>query len=114
MTSCIFCRIVSHQSSAEVVHEDDSIVVFHDIDPKAPTHLLIIPKKHIDSMDHLADEDQEVAGKMLLAARKVAEALQLDNSGYRLVINTGREGGQAVSHLHMHLLGGRPMRWPPG
>jgi histidine triad (HIT) family protein len=89
-------------------------MVFHDIDPKAPTHLLIIPKKHIESINQLADEDETVVGKMLLAAKKVAKEFQLDNAGYRLVINTGREGGQAVFHLHMHLLGGRPMRWPPG
>ena len=114
MSPCIFCRIASHESSAKIVHEDDSVIAFHDIDPKAPTHLLIIPKKHIDSIDDLTPEDEQLAGNMLLVARQVARDLKLNKSGYRLILNTGRDGGQAVFHLHMHLLGGRPMHWPPG
>jgi histidine triad (HIT) family protein len=114
MSSCIFCQIANHQSSAKIVYEDNTVMAFQDIDPKAPTHLLIIPRKHISSLNNLADEDVQLAGKMLLIAKQVATELNLDKSGYRLVLNTGREGGQAVYHLHMHLLGGRPMYWPPG
>ena len=114
MSTCIFCQIASHQSSAKIIYEDNAVMAFHDIDPKAPTHLLVIPRKHITSVDDLTDEDGQLAGKMLLIAKQVASELNLDKSGYRLVINTGREGGQAVNHLHMHLLGGRPMHWPPG
>jgi histidine triad (HIT) family protein len=114
MSPCIFCRIASHEASAKIFHEDDSVIAFHDIDPKAPTHLLIIPKKHIGSIDDLTPEDVQLVGNMLLVAKQVARDLNLDKSGYRLVLNTGRDGGQAVFHLHMHLLGGRPMHWPPG
>jgi len=114
MSSCIFCRIASHQSSAKIIYEDDTVMAFQDMDPKAPTHLLIIPRKHITSIDDLTDEDGQLVGKMFLIAKQVAGDLNLDKSGYRLVINTGREGGQAVFHLHIHLLGGRPMHWPPG
>jgi histidine triad (HIT) family protein len=114
MSSCIFCQIACHQSSAKIIYEDDTVMAFQDIDPKAPIHLLIIPRKHITNVEDLTDEDGQLAGKMLLIAKKVARKLSLDKSGYRLVINTGREGGQAVHHLHMHLMGGRPMHWPPG
>ena len=114
MSSCIFCRITSHQASANIVYEDDNVIAFHDTDPKAPVHLLIIPKRHIGSINDLTDEDEPLVGKMLVVAKEVAKDLNLNDTGYRLVINTGREGGQAVFHLHMHLLGGRPMHWPPG
>ena len=114
MSSCIFCRIASHQQNANILKEDDDIMVFHDIDPVAPVHLLIIPKRHIESVRDLSEKDRQLAGKMFLMAQQAAIETGLDRSGYRLVVNTGREGGQAVFHWHMHLLGGRSMRWPPG
>ncbi len=110
---CLFCRIVAGEVPARIVHRDDDVIAFHDTNPQAPTHVLVIPTRHIRSVAELSDADRNVAGHLLLTAARVAGELGLQ-AGYRLVTNIGRQGGQHVDHLHVHLLGGRPMRWPPG
>lgn len=110
---CIFCKIVAGGIPAKKVFEDDEVLAFHDIDPKAPKHILVIPKKHIASLAHAQPEDAALMGRLLLAVAEIAREQGLDK-GYRLVISTGAEGGQTVDHLHLHLLGGRQMHWPPG
>jgi histidine triad (HIT) family protein len=114
MHACIFCRIVNKDLKSAVVFEDESILAFEDINPKAPTHTLIIPKRHIESIDTLQEEDQLVIGRLFLVARDLARQKKIHQSGYRAVINTGPHAGQSVPHIHLHLLGGRAMRWPPG
>ena len=109
----IFTKIVNREIPADIVFEDDLCIAFKDIAPKAPTHLLVVPKKEIVSMAELTDEDEAIIGRCMLVASKVARDAGLAN-GYRLVINTGNEGGQEVPHIHIHVLGGRPMTWPPG
>ena len=109
----IFKRIIDKEIPAQIVHEDDLCLAFRDVNPQAPTHILIIPKQEIPSMAHLQDCDAALAGHLLLTARSVAANQGLSN-GYRLVINCGAEGGQSVDHLHVHILGGRPLGWPPG
>ena len=113
MSECIFCRIVKGEIPSKKVYEDENFVAFHDIDPQAPVHIIVIPKKHIESLNKATEEDAKLLGEWVFTARKIAEKLKLDK-GYRIVINTGRQGGQAVLHLHLHLLGGRNMGWPPG
>lgn len=110
----IFQRIVAREVPAEIVYEDDEVLAFRDISPKAPIHVLIIPKHHIPRIDHARPEDQSVLGHLLLKAAEVARQLGLAESGYRLVINNGPNGGETVPHLHCHILGGRPLGWPPG
>jgi histidine triad (HIT) family protein len=109
----IFKRIIDGEIPADVVYQDEHCLAFRDVAPQAPTHVLVIPKREIAALDDLAAADCELAGHLLVVARKVAEQLQLEG-GYRVVINCGRDGGQSVDHLHLHLLGGRPMKWPPG
>lgn len=109
----IFKRIIDKEIPAKVVYEDEQCLAFHDVNPQSPTHVLIIPRQDIVSVAALADQDEQLAGHLLIVARKVAEQLGL-NDGYRLVINCGRDGGQSVDHLHVHLLGGRALGWPPG
>ncbi len=109
----IFKKIIDREIPADIVYEDDQCLAFRDIDPKAPTHVLVIPKKELASLDDVADEDQPLIGHMQLVIRNLAKQLGLD-SGYRVVVNCGPQGGQAVDHLHYHLLGGRQMNWPPG
>lgn len=110
---CIFCRIVAGQIPAKKVKEDSEWLAFHDIDPKAPTHILVIPKKHLASLAHAEPADQALLGRLLLAAAEVAREQGL-GKGYRVVVSTGPEGGQTVDHLHLHVMGGRQMHWPPG
>jgi len=110
----LFQKIIERQIPADIVYEDDQVLAFRDIAPQAPVHILIIPKKPIVGVSSADPEDQAVLGKLFLTARKVAEAEGLDETGYRLVVNNGRDGGQTVFHLHVHLLGGRQMTWPPG
>jgi histidine triad (HIT) family protein len=110
---CIFCKIVAGQIPSKKVMEDGEVFAFHDIDPRAPVHILLIPKKHVASMAHAEAGDEALLGRLLLAAADVARAQGLDK-GYRVAISTGPEGGQTVDHLHVHLLGGRQMHWPPG
>jgi len=112
--SCLFCDIAAGAIPSTRVWEDDEFLAFRDIDPKAPTHILVIPRRHVASVAALQADDAALAGRLLLAAAHVAAAEGLDARGFRLVINTGDEGGQTVHHLHVHVLGGRGMRWPPG
>jgi histidine triad (HIT) family protein len=110
---CLFCKIASGTIPVERLYEDERVLAFPDINPQAPTHVLVIPKQHIGSHAKTAAGDTDLLGHMLWAVGEVARAKKLDR-GYRLVINTGPDGGQTVDHLHLHLLGGRPMHWPPG
>ncbi|MBI4655662.1 MAG: histidine triad nucleotide-binding protein [Elusimicrobia bacterium] len=110
---CIFCKIASGEVKSRIEHEDDDIVVFHDLNPHAPVHLLIIPKKHIGRLSECSEDDVHLLGKIQLAAKKIAAKLNIEN-GFRLVTNNGRNAGQSVDHIHYHLLGGRRMNWPPG
>jgi histidine triad (HIT) family protein len=109
----IFQRIIDGQIPAKIVHDDDLCLAFHDVSPQAPTHVLLIPKKPIPSLDQLADEDQALLGHLWRLVPKLARQLGLTN-GYRVVVNCGPDGGQSVDHLHLHILGGRAMTWPPG
>ncbi len=111
---CVFCRISRGEIPATVVHEDEDLLVFEDLNPQAPTHLLIIPRAHVASVDDLHDGERDLVGGLILAARDVARSQGVAEDGYRLVANTGRDGGQTVDHLHVHLLAGRPLSWPPG
>jgi len=103
--NCIFCKIINKEISSDIVYEDDSVVAIKDINPKAPVHLLIIPKKHIPSVNYLGVEDKTLMGEIILTAKKIAE--EKDLKGYKLVINVGREAGQLIDHLHLHLLSGK-------
>lgn len=113
MAETIFKKIISKEIPAEIVFEDDQCLAFRDVAPQAPTHVLVIPKKEIESIDHLEDDDQALLGYLWLVIRKVAADLGLGD-GYRVVVNCGRDGGQSVDHLHFHILGGRALTWPPG
>lgn len=110
----IFAKIIAKQIPADIVHETDELIAFRDISPKAPTHILVIPKKPIARINDAGPGDAALLGALLLAAAEVARKLGLERSGYRLVINNGRDGGESVPHLHVHLLGGRALAWPPG
>lgn len=110
---CLFCKIAAGEMSTELLLESENIVAFLDINPVAPTHILVVPKKHIISMAHLERADQSIMGEMVLAVSKLARLEGLDE-GYRVVVNSGLHGGQTISHLHFHLLGGRSLKWPPG
>lgn len=112
--NCIFCRIVAGEIPADVVRESDRVMAFRDLDPKAPVHLLLIPKEHVESVAELGDIHAETLVDIMQAATQLARAEGIDESGWRLVTNIGADGGQSVFHLHFHLLGGRPMAWPPG
>ena len=109
----IFQRIIDREIPAKIAYEDDLCLAFHDVKPQAPVHVLVIPKKPVPSLAGLSAEDQALAGHLLLVVRKVAEQLGLSD-GYRLVANCGPDAGQTVDHLHLHILGGRPLGWPPG
>jgi histidine triad (HIT) family protein len=113
-TDCPFCRIAARELPASIVYASDAVVAFRDANPQAPTHILIVPKDHIASVGDITEEYGPVVVEMLEAARHLARAEGIDESGWRLVTNTGSDAGQSVLHLHFHLLGGRPMGWPPG
>ena len=113
MSECLFCKIVAGEIPSKKILEDDELIAFHDINPQAPTHLLVVPKKHIASLDEAAEEDGALLGRVLVACRKLA-ADQGIGGAYRVVNNCGVTAGQSVFHLHFHLLGGRPLGWPPG
>jgi histidine triad (HIT) family protein len=113
MSDCLFCKIVDKKVPASVVHENDHVLAFRDIHPAAPTHVLVIPKKHIVGMHELTDADRGTVAEVFLAARDVAEKLGLPPTGYRVVVNNGPDAGQSVFHLHVHVIGGRAMAWPP-
>jgi histidine triad (HIT) family protein len=114
MSHCIFCRIIQKEVPARILHEDAWCLAFEDVNPKAPCHTLIIPKKHIESLNSMDETDDLVVGRLFLVARKLAQKKGIATSGYRLVINTGADAGQSVFHVHLHMMGGRPMAWPPG
>lgn len=111
---CLFCKVAAGEIPATVLYEDEDVVAFRDISPVAPTHVLIIPRKHIASVNHLQPEDAGLVGRLLLTARELAAELGIADEGYRLNINTNGGAGQTVYHLHLHLLGGRKFNWPPG
>jgi histidine triad (HIT) family protein len=114
MARTVFEKIMARELPARIVYEDEHVVAFHDINPQAPTHLLIIPRKPLARMTEAQPEDQALLGHLLLKAAEVAAAAGLAKDGYRLVINTGSDAGESVPHLHCHILGGRAMHWPPG
>ncbi len=111
---CLFCKIVAGEIPSNRALETDTVLAFHDISPKAPTHVLVIPKTHITSANELSAENASVLSHMFLAAKEIAAEQGIDQSGYRLVFNVGAHAGMAVPHLHLHVLGGRQMGWPPG
>jgi histidine triad (HIT) family protein len=112
--NCLFCRIIAGEIPSRKVYEDDLAFAFHDINPQAPTHVLIVPKKHIASLNEAASDDRDLLGHLTLVASRLADQLGVVAGGYRTVINTGAGVGQSVWHIHVHLLGGREMSWPPG
>ncbi len=112
-TECLFCGIIAGNVPSDIVYEDADVVAFKDINPQAPVHVLVIPRKHIGAIAELSEGDAELVGKLVLAARKIAASLGL-SEGYRLVFNNGPAAGQLVYHIHLHLLGGRKFAWPPG
>jgi histidine triad (HIT) family protein len=114
MSNCIFCGIAEKRLSAKILYEDTLCLAFEDISPKAPSHVLIIPRKHIESLDAMEETDEGMMGHLFLVAKNLARERRIAVSGYRVVLNTGLEAGQSVFHLHLHLLGGRRMAWPPG
>ena len=111
---CLFCKIIAGDIPAEFVHQDDRCVAIRDLNPQAPTHVLVIPLAHMDSLDEASQRDEALLGHLLRIAARMANDAGHGETGYRTVINTGAGAGQSVLHLHLHLLGGRPMNWPPG
>lgn len=114
MSDCLFCKIVDKKIPAKVVHEDDQTLAFDDINPQAPVHTLVIPKRHVATVQDCGAQDQSLLGQLMLTCAKVAKLKGLAESGYRVAMNTGADGGQTVLHLHLHVMGGRHMGWPPG
>jgi histidine triad (HIT) family protein len=114
MTNCIFCRIASGDIPANVVYQDEQVVAFRDLNPQAPTHVLVIPRRHVATLNDLGEADAELVGRMYLAARQIAADEGIAERGYRTVFNCNADAGQSVFHLHLHVLGGRAMAWPPG
>ena len=112
--NCIFCKMVAGEIKPDTVYEDDAVLAFRDLNPQAPTHVLVIPKKHIATLNDLGDEDAGLLDRLYAAAREVARAEGIAERGYRTVFNCNAEAGQSVYHLHLHVLGGRAMQWPPG
>ena len=112
--SCIFCKIVSNEARATIVYQDDQATAFRDIHPVAPTHILIVPNKHIDSVNALRTEDEQLIGHLFTVAGQLAKNEGIDQGGYRLIMNTGANGGQTIFHIHLHLIGGRRMKHPMG
>ncbi|OGZ35004.1 MAG: histidine triad nucleotide-binding protein [Candidatus Portnoybacteria bacterium RIFCSPHIGHO2_01_FULL_40_12b] len=108
--NCIFCQIIRKEQPADVVYEDEQMIVFKDIKPKTPVHLLIVPKKHIESINHLEEKDKELFSQMIFLAKKIAQEQSISQAGYKLLFNVGRGGGQLIDHLHLHLMGGGEIR----
>ncbi|HEY5728775.1 MAG TPA: histidine triad nucleotide-binding protein [Anaerolineales bacterium] len=111
---CIFCKIVSNEAKADIVYRDEQVTVFRDIHPVAPTHILIVPNRHIESVNALETEDEQLMGHLITTAGKLAREEGIEQGGYRLIMNTGFDGGQTVFHIHLHLIGGQRMRHPMG
>ena len=114
MADCLFCRIIKREIPGSIVYEDDRLIAFNDINPQAPTHVLIVPKRHIATLNELAEGDDQIVGELVRRAAAIAAERGIAAGGYRTVFNTNRDAGQTVFHIHLHLLGGRPMLWPPG
>jgi histidine triad (HIT) family protein len=114
MTDCIFCQIVLGKSPSRMLYQDEHVSAFRDIHPVAPTHVLVVPNRHIASVNDLASDDEPLVGRLFTVARQVARQEGIDQEGYRLIVNTGPHGGQVVFHLHLHLIGGQRMRFPMG
>lgn len=112
--SCIFCKIIEKEIPSHVVHEEAEWIAIRDVNPQAPVHLLVIPRRHIRGIDAASAPDGAILGALLLGAARIARSLGEESRGYRIVVNTGANGGQTVDHLHVHLLAGRPLSWPPG
>lgn len=114
MTDCLFCKMVTGEIQPDVVYEDEDVLAFRDVNPQAPTHVLVIPRTHIATTNDLDDDSIGLIGKLYLAVQRIAAEEGIAERGYRTVVNCNPEAGQSVYHIHMHLLGGRPMNWPPG
>ena len=114
MEDCTFCKIINGDKSGDIIYEDDLVAAFHDIHPVAPTHILIVPKKHITSVNHVDQDDENTLGRLFIVAKQIADQEDIDGSGYRLIVNTGPNAGQVIFHLHLHLIGGQKMRYPMG
>jgi histidine triad (HIT) family protein len=111
---CLFCQIAKKEIAAKILFEDDDLVAFSDIHPVAPTHALVIPRRHLVSLNEAVPADAELLGRLIFAAQRVAREAKISDAGWRVVVNTGAHAGQSVFHVHVHVLGGRPMAWPPG
>ena len=114
MSNCLFCRIAAGEIPAKLIYQDEDVLAFHDINPQAPLHALIIPRKHIATINDLQADDAALVGKLFLVAKQIAAEQGYDEDGYRVVMNCGVYAGQSVFHIHLHLLAGRPLKWPPG
>ena len=114
MTDCLFCKIIRREIAGSIVYEDQRVLAFNDLNPQAPTHVLVIPKRHIASLNEMSVEDDQLVGELVRRAAAIAKERGLSAGGYRTVFNTNRDAGQTVFHVHLHLLGGRSMEWPPG
>ena len=114
MPDCLFCKIINREIPATIVYQDERIVAFNDINPQAPTHVLVVPRRHIATLNELTGDDDQLAGEVVRRAAAIAKERGIANAGYRTVFNTNAGAGQTVFHIHLHLLGGRPMHWPPG
>ena len=114
MSDCLFCKIVEGEIPCDKIFENDQVIAFRDLNPQAPTHILVIPRKHISTVNELTADDNNIVGEMVLAAQAVAKQEGIEESGYRLVMNCNEGAGQTVFHIHLHIMGGRRMNWPPG
>lgn len=114
MEDCIFCKIIKGDIPSKKIYEDDVVFCFEDINPAAPVHVLVIPKKHIKSLNEMSNEDSSIIAHIFSVSRDIAKKLNIDDNGYRIVMNCGKDGGQEVEHIHFHMLGGRNLSWPPG
>lgn len=114
MEDCIFCKIIKGDIPSEKVYEDELILAFKDINPEAPIHIVVIPKKHIESLNELTKKDADIVAHIYIKTKELAQELGINKKGYRIVTNCGEQGGQTVNHLHFHVLGGRNLQWPPG
>jgi len=114
MADCLFCKIIERQIPASIVYEDDRVLAFNDINPQAPTHILIVPKRHVATLNDIGTEDDQIVGELVRRATLIAKERGFSETGYRTLFNTNRGAGQTVFHIHLHLLGGRPFAWPPG